>query len=553
MANNMTNPAGTADSRPPVSLHPAFPAIVALWFAALLGLGSMVLPVAALESFVTTTGLSAIIPGAEPPLGFTARGLIALAAAGCGALAGLALARRVAQSHRPRGGNRLTRITGSSAPRPINAHEELGGEGLLAGIGRRRALSVTDEARTSDFLAHAPVPGSADDTGSGHAPDLVNMVPEPEFEVQQSHFIKAVPQDAEPVDLLDLGEELLSADAFGDEPVTVNDYSGRFAIAEEAIEVAEMDEEEDLPHSWVFRPESRTTEARPQEFRAPEFEPENTGLTEMPLAGANVGLPQLVEQLGLSMAKRRRALASAAAATVPFAPIAVTAAPAIEPGPASAPEPDQEIAYAKPELQVARPEEAAQAMAAYFGKPAAIATLRETPLPADLPAPGEAVAAPAIAARFPAFLSLAEDDGEDGDDLTASFSLPLRAQPAFEPVDELPDTAQDTDEDGDESEDGDEGFSSLLSLNNPFAARANSFVRVEEPDEDDMPVAGPVVFPGQDDGVRPATVTPAADGPAPRLFDRPGSTPAASRNPAVEMDDALRSALAKLQRMSGAA
>ena len=40
---------------------------------------------------------------------------------------------------------------------------------------------------------------------------------------------------------------------------------------------------------------------------------------------------------------------------------------------------------------------------------------------------------------------------------------------------------------------------------------------------------------------------------APGLFDRPGSTPAAARTAPGEMDDALRSALAKLQRMSGAA
>ena len=36
-------------AKPPISTHPAFPAITALWFAALLGFGSLVLPIALLE------------------------------------------------------------------------------------------------------------------------------------------------------------------------------------------------------------------------------------------------------------------------------------------------------------------------------------------------------------------------------------------------------------------------------------------------------------------------------------------------------------------------
>ena len=50
----------------PISAHPAFPAIVALWFAALLGLGSLVLPVAVIERLVMLTHISSIIPAAEP-------------------------------------------------------------------------------------------------------------------------------------------------------------------------------------------------------------------------------------------------------------------------------------------------------------------------------------------------------------------------------------------------------------------------------------------------------------------------------------------------------
>src|SRR6186997_504803 len=76
-------------SRPPISLHPAFPAVVALWFAALLGLGSMVLPVVLVERVVEITGLAALVPAASPPLGFMARGLIALVSAVAGATLGV--------------------------------------------------------------------------------------------------------------------------------------------------------------------------------------------------------------------------------------------------------------------------------------------------------------------------------------------------------------------------------------------------------------------------------------------------------------------------------
>src|SRR5687768_5460637 len=87
--------------QPPLSLHPAFPAIVALWFAALLGVGSLVLPAVLLYRVVTLTGITSLIPAAAPPLGLTARSLIALVGALAGSGLGVSLARRVARSHQP--------------------------------------------------------------------------------------------------------------------------------------------------------------------------------------------------------------------------------------------------------------------------------------------------------------------------------------------------------------------------------------------------------------------------------------------------------------------
>lgn len=76
----------------PLSSHPAFPAAVAVWFAALLGGGAFVLPAAIFESAAAATGLSAVFPAAQPPLGDTARIAIAIAAAAIGAVLGLFVA-----------------------------------------------------------------------------------------------------------------------------------------------------------------------------------------------------------------------------------------------------------------------------------------------------------------------------------------------------------------------------------------------------------------------------------------------------------------------------
>ncbi len=210
----------------PISTHPAFPAIVALWFAALFGIGSMVLPDALVENAIATIGLHKILPAAAPPLGFTARAMIALVVAGIGLVAGLFLARKVAQSQAaPKERSRdlqlkeADRHPDAPAKRPISARAELGSEGLgpmedpwkfedewasddddeygdddgydydeydddasydgedageddakaprkpVPGAlpGRRRALSVTDDSGPSDYLQKVPLPGESYD------------------------------------------------------------------------------------------------------------------------------------------------------------------------------------------------------------------------------------------------------------------------------------------------------------------------------------------------------------------------------------------------------
>lgn len=606
---------------PPVTQHPAFPAIVALWFAALLGLGSMVLPASLLEAMTSATGLSSVIPGAAPPLGFTARGLIALVAAAAGAATGLILARKlVAGQIAGISSTRLARATHSTAaPRPINAHAELGSEGLDQPLfgnrrdsGRRRALSVTDEARTSDLLGDlteaAPLPTAEPEPED--LLDLAGMPDEEEFaDGREPHFIH---------------REIAEAARDGDEPVTTFAYFDADAPEDEADESADMHDDPD--HA--------------------------SGTADLD----TMGMTALVEQLGRSMGKRRDRMARAALASPLPAP---TPAPAPVPAPVIAAVASLS-ALAESDMDMARPEEAAQAMAAYFGKPAAVLAPRAPaelpplvsvdPTPAepaesgpeeleleepeleepeleelapeelaiqdlsaeDLPdgdlsgtavlsegdgaleldaadeaepamvaaadpAPEAAVAEVAVAepARFtlPAFL-VPHGEDDDDDDLTPSFTLPART--AFlTPVAAHDALAEDGDGDEGEAEDEDAeaadesaatSFGSLLNVTSPFSARSPG-VRVDEPEEDDAPVSAEVVFPGKEAGLSGTTDANGAG----RLFDRPGTNPGVSAGvnagadsathaaPAIshvapaEVNEALKSALAKLQRMSGAA
>lgn len=78
--------------------HPLFPAITVLWVASLLIFAAMAMPASLIERAAATVHLDELIPAARPPLGFTARLLLAFALALGGGAAGwlgaLALRRR---------------------------------------------------------------------------------------------------------------------------------------------------------------------------------------------------------------------------------------------------------------------------------------------------------------------------------------------------------------------------------------------------------------------------------------------------------------------------
>jgi hypothetical protein len=131
--------------------------------------------------------------------------------------------------------------------------------------------------------------------------------------------------------------------------------------------------------------------------------------------------------------------------------------------------------------------------------------------------------------------------------------------------------ADDDDEDEDDAlADVDENYSSLLAMTNPFRQR-EEFVRIDEPEADADEIEPAVVFPGHEElaaqAAEEGSEEPSEDVAAPppaRPFDAPHQSlnqPAPSTAPvrtrpvadAAETERALRSALANLQRMSGAA
>lgn len=79
----------------PITRHPLFPAIVGLWFATLLGAGSLMLRTSLLEHLVVTAHVDSLIPAAAPPLGATARLMLAVVLGVPGAVIGWVLAKRL--------------------------------------------------------------------------------------------------------------------------------------------------------------------------------------------------------------------------------------------------------------------------------------------------------------------------------------------------------------------------------------------------------------------------------------------------------------------------
>lgn len=154
----------TSGGTQPISRHPLFPAIVALWTGALFGLASLAVHPSMVERAVLAAGIDKVIPMATPPLGTTTRILIALAMTGLGAAIGALIAYRVARAPTRTGartdprtdprtdlGHRTAVVREGSGP----AETPAAGKPIA---GRRRGLAVQPEPAT-DRAEPRPVRG----------------------------------------------------------------------------------------------------------------------------------------------------------------------------------------------------------------------------------------------------------------------------------------------------------------------------------------------------------------------------------------------------------
>ncbi|MXO91580.1 hypothetical protein [Pontixanthobacter aquaemixtae] len=595
----------------PISAHPLFPAVVAIWFAALLGLGSLVIPVAVFERLFAATGLASMVAAFQAPIGTTTRIAIALFAAIAGAGAGLFIARKVisaqaASQPAPVVAGR-NQANSDHGVKPISAHEELGAEGLDEPVakmpengpaysGRRRALAVTDDSGPSDYFESAPLPGG-----------------EPAMDLPEDEQ----PEEAEPFELLELATE---------EPDAEDQHAGTFEdIQAQLGNTATYASETDIPeHSIRQAADERVAALRkelgtmtdqpesPAQFGQPPFAAPVAAPAEEPVATAPVepaipvapfaepqaavaeefqetihhdvapsqtpestgskglhelGMVELVDRFALALQRKAEAKAeieatAQAAAEQESTPLVFRRAATEE---AAAP------------FAPSEPHEAGAAVAEFFGT---------SPSPAQPAAPAaEAEPAPPVPVIPAALRPLGLDEDEDEDDgeapsLSLSFAMSQNApapsaEPTYGASEEPAETfaAAEADEQGEHSEsnsDGDE-YSSLLAMKSPFAS-GQEFVRVDEVEENDGSVEPAVIFPGSEQRAVPASDGPSRDpiqeaqadhAPAPRPFDAPGTAPAngTAHDPSAtspkpnsgETERALREALEKLQRMSGAA
>ncbi|MCJ2184316.1 hypothetical protein MTR62_16690, partial [Novosphingobium sp. 1949] len=269
---------------------------------------------------------------------------------------------------------------------------------------------------------------------------------------------------------------------------------------------------------------------------------------------------ELLERLALAMTRRREEMERQA--SLPVEPVEVAAEP-LETTPveeaAAAEEPVPAIPVIPDVKRGAAP------------LLAPVADVAPTPAPETAPEQ-------ARVARIPAAMRPVDLDAFDDEDEPLPGYIPPRHigagtlrpfdAPSAAPQDAPELAGADAGSDEDEESVLEEGYSSLLNLSRSTPQR-QEFVRIEEPETPDE-VEPVVVFPGDErpvqglfarrtgepetdetPSVRPVALAPAFPAmPAAmnqRLFDAPG------KHDAEETEKALRSALATLQRMSGAA
>ncbi|WP_336978844.1 hypothetical protein [Altererythrobacter fulvus] len=511
--------------KPSISAHRLFPAVVALWFATLFGLGLLVLPASALERIVGASGISAVLPSAAPPLGFTARLILSLTATILGGLAGY-LAARLLAPRRPREEReprvkvppmQRKRMAQETGRRPLSAMEDLGPP-IIA------PMPSPEDVAPEEFLPQEIV-----EVEVAEAPAPAEYRPIPPFD----YDVRAVPTEPD-----------------------ANDSPPEYEVEPEA-EPAPFEEP---ALESVLSPEPEPAiEAEAEAEPEPEPEPEHLLHQAVPKRAVlpsdpdadleRMGTVQLAERLALAMQRHPGRpqstppafLGELARQLAEPAPAAIPAAPAAAARPAGA-IPTAKQAFAQPESHAAvEPLAAAERI---LGR-ASVAKAQEPDVdPAIPPMPA------------PALEAFGEEEYEYEEASFSSTALPLAGlSPAEGPIE---DEAIEEEEDWDSGEQP-ERYSSLLAMRQPLReavpADDEFFDEEDEYEEDDF-VPGAFAEPQLPE--MPAPMVRAPSGEV-RPFDAPAEDAAPRVHPnRAETERVLRSALESIQRlnasrMSGAA
>lgn len=495
----MANKSGrSTKSRKSVASHPLFPVVVALWFGAIFGLGSLAIRLQVLEDLARASRIDLLIPAAGPPFGMTARLLLATALAGIGGAIGAAIARKIA---RPKASKRERRRPAAPAtqavnvrPRdahpdaparkPISASEELNAAAIASlptqpeeqPAMRRRSLALPD-APPTDFVEFAPLPGEDE-----YTPDVSEvMLPE----------------------ALDLAA-----------------FSPTSAIPEASV--TPVLPEPVAPAPAVQSPVYEGLSVEPPVVAEGRSEPL---LAAAPLA--ELGSSALMERLAKSLRRRKsQAMSGQAAEVAPS--LQVAAPPVIDTLPRLLRQPIKADVESEPEAVVPAPIKMPLAL-----RPIELGSLDDDAAVDELPL------------RHLGFIAdtPSEFDGSAIDGLAASLALSSELA-------SLPD-----DNELAATDEAEEAYSSLLDMDVLPSLPRQDFIRIEEDEPVGDAIEPVVIFPGQSPLER-AEPAPVAEVDAlPEVAESAAPTIAAlpqARDP-EETERALRAALASLQRMSGAA
>ncbi|MHA6317947.1 hypothetical protein ACXYN8_09830 [Altererythrobacter sp. CAU 1778] len=590
----------------PLSAHPVFPAIIALWFAALMGIGTLIVPNALFEQLSTASGLSAIVPEAAPPLGFKAKLLIALAFALLGAITGLFLGLKVARMQRPR---RVRQRAVSTQPKrtvPLDARRDLGEAFDAPQVGRppetarRRALTVGSEEGLSELLQAPPAPVTvpeADDAlilfDQAPLPRMVDesaSAPSAADRRSRQMFQPAEPEPPAPIAQFIVEEAAPAAEFEEDEAEAPTPFAELQAAMGKVTVADEGEEPSDPAPRQVFQPPMAEEAADAGPFVV-ESDDENDESEEEVISFAAPSLARQVFQPTAAEESASDSLESPAeeeplpdweqqddlelnvddevheAPVSPVTAATVTARPVTERdlGTLGTVELAERLAIAMTRRNRATQGQTVRQEPTEFTPAAPIDAARSEPQPqAGLRFAQSRVADVPKALRPFDAANIDEPADEEPLDLTLSDHVAAHSAPNFASF-RTSFTLQDhISHDPDSDEDEDETYSSLLAMR-PQPRVVTEHIRIEDEPVSDDSGEPAVTFPGQ---------APRSAASASRLFDRPvdvsaptgaensaGSipqlnpenVPARTQLESSEAERQLRSALATLQKVSGVA